>query len=193
MAVEAREINHSMYVMTSPAGNSTMEDDPSDDVFGTDSETRHDRKATAMTGETYQSPGYTTPDNYETSRSGWTGWIAFAGVMMIISGGLNSVYGLIGVINDEWVVWTNRASLYLDISQWGWVHLIVGLAMLFSGIGVFSGNILARTVGVIAASVSLIANFFFIPAYPLWALAVVTIDVLIIWALTAHGSEMRKA
>ena len=64
--------------------------------------------------------------------------------MMIISGGLNSVYGLIGVVNDEWVVWTNRASLYLDISQWGWVHLIVGLAMLFSGIGVFSGNVLAR-------------------------------------------------
>ena len=90
-------------------------------------------------------------------------------------------------------MWTNRASLYIDISQWGWVHMIVGLVMLFSGFGVFSGNVLARTVGVIAASLSLIANFFFIPAYPLWALAVVTIDVLIIWALTAHGSEMRKA
>ena len=113
--------------------------------------------------------------------------------MMIISGGLNALYGLIAVINDEWVVWTNRASLYLDISQWGWVHLIVGLVMLFSGIGVFSGHLLARTVGVIAAALSLIANFMFIPAYPLWALVVVTIDVLIIWALTAHGSEMRKA
>ena len=65
--------------------------------------------------------------------------------------------------------------------------------MLLSGIGVFSGNILARTVGVIVASLSLITNFFFIPAYPLWALTVITLDVLVIWALTAHGKEMREA
>ena len=131
-------------------------------------------------------------DGDESERTGWTGWIAFAGVMMIISGGLNAFYGLIALVNDEWVVWTNRGSLYLDISQWGWIHLIVGLALLLSGIGVFSGNVLARTVGVIAAALSLIANFVFIPAYPLWALVVVTIDVLVIWALTAHGSEMRQ-
>ena len=146
-----------------------------------------------MTDETYQAPGYPTSATYETERTGWTGWIAFAGVMMIISGGLNALYGLIAVMNDEWVVWTNRASLYLDISQWGWVHLVIGLVVLFSGIGVFSGNVLARTVGVIAVTISLIANFFFIPAYPLWAIAVVVIDVLVIWALTAHGSEMRHA
>ena len=145
-----------------------------------------------MTENTYQQTGSTTAATYETARSGWTGWIAFAGVIMIISGGLNALYGLIGVVNDEWVVWTNRSSLYLDISQWGWVHLVVGLVMLLAGIGVFSGNILARTVGVIVASVSLIANFFFIPAYPLWALIVITIDLLVIWALTAHGREMRE-
>ena len=79
-----------------------------------------------MTDDTYQQTGYTTAATYETERSGWTGWIAFAGVIMIISGGLNALYGLIGVVNDEWVVWTNRSSLYLDISQWGWVHLVVG-------------------------------------------------------------------
>ena len=140
-----------------------------------------------MTDQGYEQSGYTT------GRTGWTGWIGFAGVMMIIAGSLNAIYGLIAVVNDEWTVWTNRASLYLDISQWGWVHLLLGLALLLSGIGVFSGNILARTVGVIAAGVSLIANFMFIPAYPLWALVVVTIDVLVIWALTAHGSEMREA
>jgi hypothetical protein len=146
-----------------------------------------------MAAEGYQQSGYTTPEGYETERTGWTGWIAFAGVMMIISGGLNAFYGLVGIVNDDWVVWTNRASLTLDISQWGWVHLIVGLVVLLAGIGVFSGNILARIVGVIAVSVSLISNFLFIPAYPLWALIVITIDVLVIWALTAHGSEMRQA
>ena len=124
--------------------------------------------------------------------TGWTGWITFAGVMMIIAGSLNALYGLVAVVNDEWVVWGNRANLYLDLSQWGWVHLVAGLVVLISGIGLFSGNFLARTVAVIVASVSLIANFFFIPAYPIWALIVVTIDVLVIWALTAHGREMRS-
>ena len=139
-----------------------------------------------MTDQGYEQSGYTT------GRTGWTGWIGFAGVMMIIAGSLNGLYGLVAVVNDDWVVWGNRANLYLDISQWGWVHMVLGLVLLLSGIGVFSGNVLARTVGVLAAAVSLIANFAFIPAYPVWSLVVVTIDVLIIWALTAHGGEMRE-
>jgi uncharacterized membrane protein len=126
-------------------------------------------------------------------RTGWTGWITFAGVMMIIGGTLNLLYGIIAAVNDEWVVWTNRADVYLDVSEWGWAHIILGGIVLLSGIGVFSGNILARTVAVILASISLLANFFFIPVYPLWALTVIIIDALVIWALTAHGGEMREA
>ena len=142
---------------------------------------------------TYQESGYPPPQSYDTGRSGWTGWITFAGIMMMIAGGLNALYGLIGIVNDEWVVWTNRGSLLLDISQWGWINLIVGLIVLFAGLGVLSGKMWARIVAVIVAGLSLIANFFFIPAYPLWGLIVVTIDVLVIWALTAHGSEMKQA
>jgi hypothetical protein len=126
-------------------------------------------------------------------RTGWTGWIAFAGVIMIIAGALNLFYGIIAAVNDEWVVWTNRSALYLDVSEWGWVHIVLGGIVLLAGIGVFSGNILARIVGVIVASISLIANFFFIPAYPLWAITVIVLNVLVIWALTAHGGEMRQA
>jgi hypothetical protein len=141
---------------------------------------------------TYEQSGYNSPRGAESGRSGWTGWIAFAGIMMVISGALNALYGLIALLNDDWVVWTNRGSLYLDISNWGWIHLGIGIVVLISGIGVFSGNILARTVGVIAATISLIANFFFIPAYPIWAVTVVVINGLVIWALTAHGAEMRE-
>lgn len=126
-------------------------------------------------------------------RTGWTGWVAFAGVMMIIGGALNLFYGIIAAVNDDWAVWTNRAVVYLDISQWGWVHIIVGLIVLLSGFGVFTGNILARTVGVVIASISLVVNFFFLPAYPIWSIIVITIDALVIWALTAHGGEMREA
>jgi hypothetical protein len=124
--------------------------------------------------------------------TGWTGWIVFAGVMMIIAGSLNAFYGVIAAVNDNWVGWTNRENAYLDVSQWGWVHIILGVIVLLSGIGLFSGNILARTVAVIIASISLVANFFFIPVYPLWALTVIVIDALVIWALTAHGREMRE-
>ncbi len=136
--------------------------------------------------------GYATA-TYEPERSGWTGWITFAAIMMIIAGSLNALYGLIAVINDEWVVWGNRGNLYLDISEWGWVHLVIGLVVLFSGIGLFSGRMIARIIAIIVAGLSLIANFFFIPAYPLWAIAIVVIDVLVIWALTAHGSEMKNS
>ena len=124
-------------------------------------------------------------------RTGWTGWIAFAGVMMVIGGALNLLYGIIAAVNDDWAVWTNRAVVYLDVSEWGWGHIILGLIVLLSGIGVFSGNILARTVGVIVASISLVVNFLYIPVYPVWSLVVITIDALVIWALTAHGREMR--
>ena len=140
-----------------------------------------------MSGETYQPSDYTT-----STRTGWTGWITFAAIMMMISGGLNALYGLIGIVNDEWVVWTNRGSLYIDITKWGWIHLVVGLVVLFSGIGLLSGKMFARIVGVIAVAVSMMSNFFFIPAYPLWAMIVLTLDVLVIWALTAHGKEMRE-
>lgn len=139
-----------------------------------------------MSEETYESSDSTT-----STRTGWTGWITFAAILMIISGGLNAFYGLVGIVNDEWVVWTNRGALLLDITEWGWIHLLLGLLVLFSGIGLFSGSMIARIVGVIAVSLSLIGNFSFIPAYPIWAIVIITIDVLVIWALTVHGSEMR--
>lgn len=125
--------------------------------------------------------------------SGWVGWIAFASVMMIIGGSLNLMYGFIALVNDTWVGWnevTSRAVL-IDLTSWGWAHIILGACLLLAGIGVLSGNILARTIGVIVAGLSMIANFFFIPVYPIWALTVIVIDVLVIWALTAHGRDMR--
>ena len=139
-----------------------------------------------------EAPASVPRDDLYAEPSGWTGWIAFAGVMMIIAGGLQAFYGLVALLNDDWVVWTNRGSLYLDISDWGWIHLIGGVIVLLAGFGVFTGNVLARAVGVIVAGVSLVLNFFFIPAYPVWAITVIVIDILVIWALTAHGREMRS-
>jgi len=124
-------------------------------------------------------------------RTGWTGWISFAGVMLIIAGTLGLIFGIIAAVNDNWVVFTNRNAVQVDLSAWGWIHIIVGAIVLLAGFGVFTGNILARIIGVVVALVSLIANFLWLPVYPVWSVIIITIDVLVIWALTAHGGEMR--
>ena len=128
---------------------------------------------------------------YEQQRTGWVGWIYFAGVMMVIGGALNAFYGLVAVLNDDWVVWQNSTAVFLDLTGWGWVHLVVGVIVMLCGFGVMTGNLFARTIGVIIAGISLILNFFALPVYPLWSIVIMTIDVLVIWALTAHGREAR--
>jgi hypothetical protein len=135
----------------------------------------------------------TTVDYRRDEPTGWVGWIWFAAVMMMIGGALQAIHGLVAVVNDDWVVWGNRGNLYLDLSEWGWIHLIVGIIVFLSGLGVLSGNVLARFVGVVLASLSLVANFLYLPAFPLWAIVVIAIDVLVIYALTVHGGEARAA
>ena len=132
-------------------------------------------------------------DEAGTQPTGWVGWIWFAGVMMMIGGSLEFMHGLIAAVNDEWVVWGNRGSLYLDLTTWGWVNMVIGIVVFLSGLGVLSGNLLARVVGVVLAAISLIANFLFLPAYPVWAIVVIAVDVLVIYALTVHGREARTA
>lgn len=122
--------------------------------------------------------------------TGWVGWIAFGGAVMIIAGALQMIYGLIAVVNDQWVVWGNKANLVVDLTAWGWGHLIGGAIVALAGVGLFSGYMLARVVAVVVAGLSLIANFLFIPAYPVWALVVITLDVLVIYAVMAHGREV---
>jgi hypothetical protein len=128
----------------------------------------------------------------ETQRSGWTGWIAFAGVMMILGGALHAFYGLVAALNDDWAGFAHVGDVLLGVQAWGWIAVIVGLLVVLCGFGVFSGNILARTVGVILAALSVVTNFAFIPVNPAWAVVVIVIDLLVIWALTAHGAEMRS-
>ncbi len=123
-------------------------------------------------------------------RTGWVGWIYFAGVLMILSGSLNIINGVVAAVNPDWVVFTNREALLLDISGWGWVHIIVGAIIFLSGFGIMKGNILARTVGGIMAAVSLVANFAFLPAYPFWSIVIITVDILVLWAIIVHGDEL---
>ncbi len=126
--------------------------------------------------------------------TGWVGWLVFAGMMMILVGSFQAINGLVALFNDDlYAVRPNGLVVNVDFTAWGWTHLLLGILLIAGGAAVFSGRVWGRTLGVIAAMVSAIVNFAFIPAYPVWSLLVITIDMLVIWALIAHGGELRES
>ena len=118
------------------------------------------------------------------------GWISFAGFVMIIVGGFHVLEGLGMVINSDQFPGEDTI-LSQQVETWGWIHLLVGVVLVLAGIGVFSGNVLARTVGVIAAIVSAMGAFASMTFYPFWGLAIIAVDVAVIWALTTHGRDVQ--
>jgi hypothetical protein len=79
----------------------------------------------------------------------------------------------------------------VDYTAWGWFHLLLGALLILCALGVVAGNIIARTVAVVLAGLSAIANLLFIEAYPFWSIIVITVDILVIYAVTAHGRELK--
>jgi len=126
--------------------------------------------------------------------SGWAvGWTAFAGVMMVILGFWWMIAGLVAIENDDFYVVTQDYIFQFSTSTWGWIHVIVGGVVLVSGFGLFSGNVLARTVGVIIAALSGLIAFAWLPWYPVWAVIFIAVSIAIIWSLTAHGRDITEA
>jgi hypothetical protein len=119
------------------------------------------------------------------------GFILFAAIMMIMAGTFQFFAGLVAIFNDQFYVATRNYIFQFDATTWGWIHLVVGLIVAFAGWGLLSGRTWARVVGITVALLSALANFLFIPYYPFWALTVITLDIFVIWALAAHGGELR--
>ena len=127
------------------------------------------------------------------NMSGWVGWVAFAGIMMVLLGTFHIIDGLIALFNDEYFLVTNSGlAVTADFTTWGWVHLIGGILVVAAGIGVFSGKVWARGLGVVVAMISAIINLGFLSAYPIWSSIMILVDILVIWALTVHGGELRE-
>lgn len=124
--------------------------------------------------------------------SPWVGWIGFAGVIMVMLGSLHIFEGLIALFKDEYfVVAPSGLTVNVDFTTWGWAHLIGGVIVLLAGFGVLAGQVWARTLGVILALLSVIANVAFLAAYPLWSLIMIALAVVVIMALTVHGSDIK--
>lgn len=126
--------------------------------------------------------------------TGWVGWIVFAGTMMTLVGTFHVIQGLVALFDNGYYLVTQTGLVVsVDYTTWGWAHLLAGVVVLGAGLGLFTGRTWARVVGVLVASISMILNFAFIAAFPVWSLTIIALDVLVIYAITAHGAEMKVA
>lgn len=128
----------------------------------------------------------------ETRTTGWGGWIWFAGVMLVMAGVFNAMYGLVALFNDKYYVVGPERLLVFDLTGWGWVLLIAGIVAIVAGAALFTGATWARIVAVVLAAVNAFIQMGFMSAYPVWALVAIAVDFLVIWAVIVHGGEPKE-
>jgi hypothetical protein len=123
-------------------------------------------------------------------QSPWaTGLAMFAGALMIVAGIWHALSGIAALVRDEVYVATPNYIFAFDLTGWGWVHLLLGILVAVAGVAVLRGQAWGRFVGIGVASLSLIANFLFLPHYPVWSLMIIALDIAIVWALCVYRGE----
>ena len=143
-----------------------------------------------MTEDAYSSSGARRADR-ETSGTA-VGFILFAAIMMIMVGVFQALQGLIAIFQNEFYVATRNYLFQFDATTWGWIHLILGLLVAFAGYGLLSGRTWARVLAITLAVLSAIANFLWLPYYPFWSMLIIAVNIFVIWAIAAHGGDLRN-
>ena len=146
--------------------------------------------------DTQERPSYTDGPYGQPARHGptaWAGFVVFAGIMMLMLGGFQMIEGFVAILKDEYYYVTrNGLLLSLDYTAWGWIHLLIGLIAVAAGLGVLTGQMWARILGITIAAISALANIAFLSAYPLWSTIIIATDVIVIYALAVHGREVKS-
>ncbi|MFI5270494.1 MAG: hypothetical protein ACHQT9_00420 [Candidatus Saccharimonadales bacterium] len=124
--------------------------------------------------------------------SGWTGWAIFAGFMLILGGIFQGIAGLTALIRPTWYAVTANHLLVFNYKAWGWIDLIIGLILILAGFQILQGSVWARVLGVFLAVLSAVGALASISAYPIWSVIVIAVDVLVIYALSVHGAELKE-
>ena len=137
-----------------------------------------------MAQQTYLSPDQST---YAEPERG-SGWITFAGVMILLVAILNIIDGIAAISKSSFYV-ANARYMVSDLNTWGWVILGLGVIQVAVGFSIWAGNQLARWIGVVIVALNAIAQLLFMPAYPFWALSIFTIDILVLYGLLAYGGR----
>jgi hypothetical protein len=118
------------------------------------------------------------------------GFTYFAAVMMMLSGGFEILQGLSAIIKKHFYVVGSEYIYKINVTTWGWIHLILGVIVLLAGVALLRGALWARIVGIALAALIVLANFLWLPYYPVWAAVIIAVNVVVIWALAAHGRDI---
>jgi hypothetical protein len=137
-------------------------------------------------------PGY-VPE--EKGVSGWQlGLVTFAGVLMIMNGFFHFINGLSAIIEPDFYELTRAYAFDMSLDAWGWLLIVTGIVLMLAGFFVFTGNIVARLIGIVASLISAVISFFAIPYYPVWSIIAIAVNIGVIWALATYGrSEAEGA
>ena len=124
--------------------------------------------------------------NYAEGRG--YGLVLFAGVLLLVVGFWNLIYGIAAIAQSHVFV-ANAHYVFGDLRTWGWITLIIAALQILAGIGVMTGNQVARWAGIILVGLNAINQMFFIPAYPFWSLMIIAMDIVALYGLCAYGSK----
>lgn len=124
-------------------------------------------------------------------RNAWSGWVGFAGWLMVIIGAVDAFEGLIAIVRGQYYVLTPNQIVVFDIRTWGWIALIWGVLLAISGVGLLSATSWARWVAIVIASLSFLVQLGFLgsSSYPLWSLTVLGLTVVVLYALIVRWDE----
>ncbi|MFG1707940.1 hypothetical protein ACFLIM_32505 [Nonomuraea sp. M3C6] len=129
---------------------------------------------------------------YQTRQvTGWVGWVWFAAMLMIIAGVFNFISGLYAIVNSGLFVGMPARLLLFDVAVWGWVHLIFGIVLFLTGLALTVGQTWARVVAAVLVMLNAMTQLIWITVNPWWSLAVIAVDLLVLYALTVHGREAK--
>jgi hypothetical protein len=120
-----------------------------------------------------------------------SGWVTFAGILLLLSGALNVIYGIAAIGNSSFFV-NDQKYILSNLNTWGWVTLVLGALQILAAFSIWQGGQFGRWFGIIAAGLSSIAALLSIPAYPFWSLAIFAVDVAIVYGLAVYGGQGRQ-
>ena len=124
----------------------------------------------------------------------WVGWVWFAGVVLLMLGLFNAISGLVAAFSPEKLVGLGEQGIVvLDVSTWGWVHLVVGILLVLVGFALLAGRGWARLVAIVLVVLNVLTQFVALPASPWWSLVTIVLGLFVLWALVVHGDEAERA
>jgi len=115
-----------------------------------------------------------------------SGWAFFAGILLFMIGIFNIIWGLTALLDDKALTVGGQGVIVWDFTAWGWIHLILGLVLIGTALGLFAGRGWARWTAIFFVMVNAFGQIAWIPVHPLWSVLIITLDIIIIYQLTAR-------